>query len=257
VRPRATTEKVAQASTQPERAWLNSGVVRKGGLEAIPFDGRIVRTNKDGKQVIIPVKFGQQFQMQPGDQLQYSMAINEGKQKKANPPGQAAPVETFKDKLKNNALKRLQANSSRLDSELKDYKNLSPNNPKWQQLRQLATQDQQLVQRDQQLNHQIANLVMKDRKETSFTPPNTFIDRDDVAHLGVINPQIQAQIKELEGQQALLKIARRHMQAQYPALAVIDSAKVASSSNQELLGSINQGFGQIQGNIGDLQKQIA
>jgi Peptidase_C39 like family len=249
-------QKVAQASPQSERSWLNSGIAAKGGLETIPFDGRIVRKNKEGKQVIIPVKFGQKFQMQPGDQLQYPMVTDPGKQKTANAPSQAAPVDTFKDKLKNNALKRLQDNSNRLNSELKDYQNLSPNNPKWQQLRQMASKDQQFVQRDQQLNHQIADLVMKDRKETSFTPPNTFIDRDDVAHLGVINPQIQAQIKELEGQQALLKIARRQMQAQHPALAVVDSAKVASSSNQELLGNINQGFGQIQGNIGDLQKQI-
>jgi hypothetical protein len=252
-------QKVAQASTQSEqseRSWLNSGIAAKGGLETIPFDGRIVRKNKEGKQVIIPVKFGQKFQMQPGDQLQYPMVTDSSKQKTANSPSQAAPVDTFKDKLKNNALKRLQDNSNRLNSELKDYQNLSPNNPKWQQLRQMASKDQQFVQRDQQLNHQIANLVMKDRKETSFTPPNTFIDRDDVAHLGVINPQIQAQIKELEGQQALLKLARRQMQAQYPALAVVDSAKVASSSNQELLGNINQGFGQIQGSIGDLKKQI-
>jgi SAM-dependent methyltransferase len=248
-------QKVAQTSAQPERAWLNSGVSATGGIETIPFDGRIVRTTKDGKQVIIPVKFGQKFQTQPGDQMQYSMIIDYGTQK-TNPSAQANPVDTFKAKLSNNALKRLQDNSNRLKSELKDYQNLSPSNAKWQQLRQMASKDQQLVQRDQQLNHQIANLVMKDRKETSFTSPNTFIDRDDVAHLGVINPKIQAQIKELEGQQALLKIARRQMQAQYPALAVVDSAKVASSSNQELLGNINQGFGQIQGTIGDLQKQI-
>jgi hypothetical protein len=171
-------------------------------------------------------------------------------------PVKASPVDTFKDKLKNNALNRLQSNSNRLNSDLKNYKNLSPNNPKWTQLRQLASQDQQLVQLNQRLDRQISALVVKDRQENSFTSPNTFIDRDDVHPLGVINPQIQAQIKELEGRQALLKIARRQMQSQYPALAVVDSAKVASSSNQELLGSINQGFGQIQGNIGDLKKQI-
>jgi Peptidase C39 family len=249
-------QRVAQASAQPERTWLNSGVAAKGGLETVPFNGRIVRVNKDGEQVIIPVKFGQPFQMQPGDQLQYPMAVNDGKQKTTNPPGQAKPVDTFKEKLSNNAIKRLQDNSNRLKSELKDYQNLSPNNPKWQQLRQLAVQDQQLVQHTRRLDGQIAKLVIKDRKENSFTSPNTFIDRDDVYPMGVVSPQIQAQIKQIESQQALLKIARWQMQAQYPALAVVDSAKVAGSSNQALLGSINQGFGQIQGNISDLQKQI-
>jgi hypothetical protein len=249
-------QKIAQASAQPEHGWAKSSIATEGGLRIIPFDGRIVRKNKDGKQVIIPVKRGQKFQILPGDQFQYPRMTGSGKQKTTNSPGKASPVATFKEKLSNNALKRLRDNSNRLKSELKDYQNLSPNNPKWQQLRQMAVKDQQLVKRDQQLNQQIANLVMKDRKETPFTSPNTFIDRDDVAHLGVINPKIQAQIKELEGKQALLKLSRRQLQAQHPALAVVDSAKVASSSNQELLGSINKGFGQIQGNITDLQKQI-
>jgi hypothetical protein len=81
-------QKVAQASTQPNGSWLNSSVSAKGGLETIPFNGRIVRTNKEGKQVIIPVKFGQQFQMQPGDQLQYPMVTDSGKQKQLNPQQQ-------------------------------------------------------------------------------------------------------------------------------------------------------------------------
>jgi hypothetical protein len=60
----------------------------KGGQETIPFDGRIVRKNKDGKQVIIPVKIGQKFQMQPGDQFQYPMVTDYGKQKQLTPQQQ-------------------------------------------------------------------------------------------------------------------------------------------------------------------------
>jgi hypothetical protein len=250
-------QQVAQATAQPEGQWMNSGVTTKGGLETIPFDGRVIRKNKEGKQVIIPVKYGQQFQMQPGDQLQNFFNLTKFKiQEKANSPGQTASVNTFKDKLKNNAQKRLQSNYNRLDTDLKEYKNLSPNNPKWQQLRQLSQKDQQLMQLNQRLDRQISDLVIKDRKETSFTPPNAFIDRDDVYPMGVVSPQIQSQIKQIESQQQLLKIARRQMQAQYPALAVIDSAKVANSSNAQLLGTISQGFGQIQFNIKDLSQQI-
>ncbi len=250
-------QQVAQATAQPEGQWMNSGVATKGGLETIPFDGRVIRKNKEGKQVIIPVKYGQQFQMQPGDQLQNFFNLTRFKtQDRANSPGQTASVNTFKDKLKNNAQKRLQSNYNRLDTDLKEYKNLSPNNPKWQQLRQLSQKDQQLMQLNQRLDRQISDLVIKDRKETSFTPPNAFIDRDDVYPMGVVSPQIQSQIKQIESQQQLLKIARRQMQAQYPALAVIDSAKVANSSNAQLLGTISQGFGQIQFNIKDLSQQI-
>ncbi|MGB8702555.1 MAG: hypothetical protein WCD18_24340, partial [Thermosynechococcaceae cyanobacterium] len=212
---------------------------------AASFSGQIVRRDAKGKEIIIPFKKGVPLQLKPGDQIQEWI-----------PQPTLAPVETFKDKLKNNALKRLQSNYSRLDADLKEYKNLSPNNPKWQQLRQLANQDQQLVQLDQRLNRQIADLVMKDRKENSFTPPNVFIDRDDVHPLGVVSPQIQAQIKQIESQQALIQVARRQMQAQYPALAVIDYATVANSSNAQLLGQISKEFGKIQFNIKDLSQQI-
>ncbi len=81
-------QKVAQASAQPERSWLNSGIATKGGTEIIPFNGRIVRTNKEGKKVIIPVKTGQKFQMQPGDQFQYPMVTGSGKQKQLSPQQQ-------------------------------------------------------------------------------------------------------------------------------------------------------------------------
>jgi SAM-dependent methyltransferase len=248
---------VAQVPAQPEGQWMNSGVAAKGGLEIIPFDGRIVRVDKEGKQVTIPVKYGQPFRMQPGDQLQSFFDLTKFKpQQKANSQGQSTSVTTFKKKLSDNAQKRLQSNYNRLNADLKAYKNLSPENPKWQQLRQLSQKDQQLVQLSKRLDGQIGNLVIKDRKESSFTSPNTFIDRDDVYPMGVIDPKIQAQIRQIESQQQLIKIARRQMQAQYPALAVIDSATVANSSNAQVLGTISQGFGQIQSNIKDLSQQI-
>jgi hypothetical protein len=65
-------------------------------------------------------------------------------QTQAKPPSHLSLV-SFKQKLSQNAQQRLQSNYNRLDSDLKDFRNLSPNNPKWQQLRQLSQQDQQLV----------------------------------------------------------------------------------------------------------------
>jgi hypothetical protein len=59
------------------------------------------------------------------------------------------------------------------------------------------------------------------------------VDRNDIYPDGVVDPKIQAQIKQLEAQQNLIGVARRQMQAQYPALAVIDSAIVANSSNAQ------------------------
>jgi hypothetical protein len=240
-------------ATMQDSATFSKGAIPSSHI--INFNGQIVRRDAKGKEITIPFKRGMPVKLQPGDRIQHFVQNQPGAQN-TNAKGQANPVDTFKSKLSNNALKRLQDNSNRLKSEFKDYQNLSPNNPKWQQLRKLAVKDQQLVQHSRRLDGQIAELIMKDRKENSFTSPNTFIDRDDVHPMGVVSPQIQTQIKQIESQQALLKIARRQMQAQYPALAVVDSAKVANSSNQELLGNINQGFGQIQGNISDLQKQI-
>ena len=63
---------IAQAKSESEGAWLNAGIASKGGPERMPFDGRILRTDKNGKQTIIPVKYGQIVQQQAGDQLQYS-----------------------------------------------------------------------------------------------------------------------------------------------------------------------------------------
>jgi hypothetical protein len=96
------------------------------------------------------------------------------------------------------------ADCDRLDSDLKDYRNLNPNNPKWQQLRQLSQQDQQLVGLNQRLNRQISDLVMKDLRETPFMSPNIMVDRDDQYPNGVVDPKIQAQIQKLESQQNLI-----------------------------------------------------
>jgi hypothetical protein len=82
------------------------------------------------------------------------------------------------------------------------------------------------------------------------------VDRDDQYPNGVVDPKIRAQIQKLESQQNLIGVARRQMQAQYPALAVIDSATVANSTNAQLLGQIGDGFGKIQSNIQDLSQQI-
>ncbi len=78
---------VAQAKA-PEEMWMNSGVAAKGGLEIIPFDGRVVRMDKEGKQVTIPVKYGQPFRMQPGDQLQSHFNLTKFKTQKALTPQQ-------------------------------------------------------------------------------------------------------------------------------------------------------------------------
>jgi bifunctional DNA-binding transcriptional regulator/antitoxin component of YhaV-PrlF toxin-antitoxin module len=61
----------------------------KGGVEIIPFDGRVVRVDKEGKQVTIPVKYGQPFRIQPGDQLRRFFDLTKfGTQKKLTPQQQ-------------------------------------------------------------------------------------------------------------------------------------------------------------------------
>jgi hypothetical protein len=131
----ATHSTLAQASAQPVHSWLNSGVSATGGIETIPFDGRIVRTTQDGKQVIIPVKFGQQFQTQPGDQMQYSMTIDYGTENKTNAQSQASPINVFQQSLKHNAQTVLTQNRVRLDQSEQRYSNPDPNNSNWARLR--------------------------------------------------------------------------------------------------------------------------
>ena len=50
---------IAQAKPEPEGAWLNTEIASRSGPERMSFGGRILRTDKNGKQTIIPVKFGQ------------------------------------------------------------------------------------------------------------------------------------------------------------------------------------------------------
>ena len=122
--------------------------------------------------------------------------------------------------------------------------------------RQLSQKDQQLVQLSNRLDRQISDLTLKDHRETPYMSPNIMVDRTDMYPNGVVNPKIQTQIKQLEAQQSLIQLARRQMQAQYPALAAIDSATVANSSNTQLLGQTTKEFGKIQSNIKDLSQQI-
>jgi hypothetical protein len=124
-----------------------------------------------------------------------------------------SPVASFKQKLAHNAQLRLQSNYNRLEADLKEYRNLSPNNPKWQQLRQLSQQDQQLVQLNNRLSRQISALTMKDHRETPFMSPNIMVDRTDMYPDGVVDPKIQAQIRELKTNQQSIQLIRRQMQA--------------------------------------------
>jgi A nuclease family of the HNH/ENDO VII superfamily with conserved AHH len=190
-------------------------------------------------------------------------------------------VHNFIRKVAKNAEKRLANNSARLQSEQKGYENLNPSNRKWSQLRELAQQDQQLVAYKNRLTDQISALQIKDRQSSPSSPnpllfpdpflspntnsiserPNTFPGLKNAYPIGVINPQTQAKIEELKAQQNLITLAQRQRQAQYPALAVLDTAVVAKTANtpqgnQALLNTIGKGFGKIQGSIAELQDQI-
>ncbi len=93
---------IAQAKPESEDAWLNTGIASKGGPERMPFDGRIVRTDRNGKQTIIPVKYGQIVQQQAGDQLQYYMPTGNGAKKQLTPQEQrdeAIKKMSYGDKL--------------------------------------------------------------------------------------------------------------------------------------------------------------
>ena len=93
---------IAQAKPEYEGVWLNSGIVSRGGLEQVSFDGRIVRTDQNGKQTIIPVKYGQIVQQQAGDQLQYYMPTGNGAKKQLAPQEQrdeAIKKMSYGDKL--------------------------------------------------------------------------------------------------------------------------------------------------------------
>ena len=79
---------IAQAKPEYEGVWLNSGIISRGGLEQMAFDGRIVRTDQNGKQTIIPVKYGQTVQQQTGDQLQYYFGSGNGIKKQLTPQQQ-------------------------------------------------------------------------------------------------------------------------------------------------------------------------
>jgi hypothetical protein len=172
-----------------------------------------------------------------------------------------------------NAENRLANNSARLKSEQKGLEDLSPTNRKWTQLRELAQKDQELVAYKNRLTDQISALQIKDQPSSlSSTPP--FLSPDTVSErpntlpglknaypIGVINPQTQAKIEELKAQQNLITLVQRQRQAQYPALAVLDTAVVAKTANtpegnQALLKTIGKGFGKIQGSIAELQDQI-
>jgi Contact-dependent growth inhibition CdiA C-terminal domain len=182
-------------------------------------------------------------------------------------------VHNFIRNVAENAEKRLANNSARLTSEQKGYENLNPSNRKWSQLRELAQQDQQLVAYKNRLTDQISALQIKDQQSSlsSTTPflspntvserPNTLPDLKNTYPIGVVNPQTQAKIEELQAQQKLITLAQRQRQAQYPALAVLDTAVVAKTENtlqgnQALLNTIGKGFGKIQGSIAELQDQI-
>jgi A nuclease family of the HNH/ENDO VII superfamily with conserved AHH len=271
-------QRVAQASAQPERSWLNSGVAGKGGLETIPFDGRIVRTSKEGKQVIIPVKFGQPFQMQPGDQLQYPMAVNDGKQKTTNPPAQANPVDTFKEKLQSNAISRLQQNKARLTKDEAQYRDTNPNNPSWQQLRTLAHKDESLRVEMVSATEQLMKFYNEQTKTKS--PPVSYglgvpaPKGDLAARRQQIFSTFSMQVKDPAAQAKLLKIldridmseqARSDLEVMSPALGAINqdpSARQAAlmggtqADNQLLQKQIGSTFNGIRGSADQLMEQI-
>jgi hypothetical protein len=171
------------------------------------------------------------------------------------------PVAGFQRELVNTATQRLQANKVRLNTQQKTYaKDLSPNSPRWSELRQLSQQDQILVQRQQRLNQQAAALQEKHRPGANLAPGDT--RAEFLNDIEVRDPTVRSQIDELHAQVRMLEQTRTAMQAQTPALAVIDTAKVAHApntqqNNQAILKDISKGFGDINHGIDTLQGQIA
>jgi A nuclease family of the HNH/ENDO VII superfamily with conserved AHH len=183
-------------------------------------------------------------------------------------PGQAGaqtavetPVTGFQRELVNTATQRLQANKVRLNAQQKTYaKDLSSNSPRWSELRQLSQQDQILVQRQQQLNQQAAALQDKHRPGANLAPGDT--RAEFLNDMEVRDPTVRAQIDELNAQIRVLQQSRDAMKAQVPALAVIDTAKVAHAPNTQqnnaaIFKDISKGFGDINHGIDTLQGQIA
>jgi hypothetical protein len=183
-------------------------------------------------------------------------------------PGQAGaqtavetPVTGFQRELVNTATQRLQANKVRLNAQQKTYaKDLSPNSPRWSELRQLSQQDQILVHKQQQLNQQAAALQDKHRPGANLAPGDT--RAEFLNDMEVKDPTVRAQIDELNAQIRVLQQSRDAMKAQVPALAVIDTARVAHApntpqNNQAILKDISKGFGDINHGIDTLQGQIA
>jgi A nuclease family of the HNH/ENDO VII superfamily with conserved AHH len=273
-------QKVAQASTQSEqseRSWLNSGIAAKGGLETIPFDGRIVRTSKEGKQVIIPVKYGQKFQMQPGDQLQYPMATDSGKQKTANSLSQAAQaqINVFKYHIRWNALHWMDKNRTRLNQSQQRYKNLDPSNPNWASLRQRSAQVRDLNARSRQSVKQLLDTYRKvtgDRTASPFpllvnvTDPNqrrqfilNFYQKQAGAKAWkTIAPQMIEQADQLHTVESL----RMAIYAAEPALAVLTPGEVKElqantpENNRKLQQKMNSGFDSVRDSIGKLEQAL-
>jgi hypothetical protein len=183
-------------------------------------------------------------------------------------PGQAGaqtavetPVTGFQRELVNTATQRLQANKVRLNTQQKTYaKDLSPNSPRWSELRQLSQQDQILVQQQQRLNQQAAALQAKHRPGANLAPGDT--RAEFLNDMEVKDPTVRAQIDELNAQIRMLEQTRNAMKAQTPALAVIDTAKVAHApntrqNNAAIFKDISKGFGDINHGIDTLQGQIA
>jgi A nuclease family of the HNH/ENDO VII superfamily with conserved AHH len=178
----------------------------------------------------------------------------------AEPIAVETPVAGFQRELVDTATQRLQANKARLNTQQKSYAHdLSPNSPRWSELRQLSQQDQHLAQKKQRLNEQAAALQEKHRPGANLAPGDT--RAEFMNDMEVRDPTVRAQIDELNAQIKMIEQTRTAMKAQTPALAVIDTAKVAHApntqqNNQAIFKDISKGFGDINHGIDTLQAQI-
>ncbi len=165
------------------------------------------------------------------------------------------------------AIARLQANKVRINGQARSYKkDLSANSRPWIELRSLSQLDWRLAQRHLQLEHQLASLAQENaeidllRKDSNAETPNP-ANRPSLS-AQMRGEEIQAQSKEIDAQVKLLAKTRRVMRCHFPALEMIDTVKVAQAPNtpqinEDILGTLSTGFGDVRYAVDEFQEQIA
>jgi hypothetical protein len=172
------------------------------------------------------------------------------------------PADPFKRQLAIAANKRLMSNQKRLTDLERIYDDPSNKNTAWRDLYVLADKDSQLKRQQDQASQQL--LLLMGKHELVNTPIGKLLNQTplkqkfglpdpdkpqplDIPGLGspllnttgaknpgVTNPNYQAQVDELQQKIQLLAMARHEFRAANPALACVDTEKMAQLFNAAL-----------------------